>query len=121
MRRFLIDFATAERMKMQINEPSVAYRDVLGFEQSVAGTEIQETLQGAAKSLAQEIAQRVTDINGAPPSAMFLAGGGSKLLGLKELVAEALGMDQRRVALAGNNYDISPWRRRLGTGASASQ
>ena len=106
MRRFLIDFATAERMKMQINEPSVAYRDVLGFEQSVAGTEIQETLQGAAKSLAQEIAQRVTDINGAPPSAMFLAGGGSKLLGLK-----ALGMDQRRVALAGNNYDISAFSR----------
>ena len=96
---------------MQINEPSVAYRDVLGFEQSVAGTEIQETLQGAAKSLAQEIAQRVTDINGAPPSAMFLAGGGSKLLGLKELVAEALGMDQRRVALAGNNYDISAFSR----------
>ena len=111
MRRFLIDFATAERMKMQINEPSVTYRDVLGFEQSVAGTEIQETLQGAAKSLAQEIAQRVTDINGAPPSAMFLAGGGSKLLGLKELVAEALGMDQRRVALAGNNYDISAFSR----------
>ena len=111
MRRFFIDFATAERMKMQINEPSVAYRDVLGFEQSVAGTEIQETLQGAAKSLAQEIAQRVTDINGAPPSAMFLAGGGSKLLGLKELVAEALGMDQRRVALAGNNYDISAFSR----------
>ena len=111
MRRFLIDYATAERMKMQINEPSVAYRDVLGFEQSVAGTEIQETLQGAAKSLAQEIAQRVTDINGAPPSAMFLAGGGSKLLGLKELVAEALGMDQRRVALAGNNYDISAFSR----------
>ena len=111
MRRFLIDFATAERMKMQINEPSVAYRDVLGLEQSVAGTEIQETLQGAAKSLAQEIAQRVTDINGAPPSAMFLAGGGSKLLGLKELVAEALGMDQRRVALAGNNYDISAFSR----------
>ena len=111
MRRFLIDFATAERMKMQINEPSVTYRDVLGFEQSVAGTEIQETLQGATKSLAQEIAQRVTDINGAPPSAMFLAGGGSKLLGLKELVAEALGMDQRRVALAGNNYDISAFSR----------
>ena len=111
MRRFLIDFATAERMKMQINEPSVAYRDVLGFEQSVAGTEIQETLQGAAKSLAQEIAQRVTDINGAPPSAMFLAGGGSKLLGLMEQVAEALGMDQRRVALAGNNYDISAFSR----------
>ena len=111
MRRFLIDFATAERMKMQASEPTVAYRDVLGFEQSVTGSEIQETLQGAAKALAQEITQRVMGINGAPPSAMFLAGGGSKLLGLKELVAEALGMDQRRVALAGNNYDISAFSR----------
>lgn len=111
MRRFLIDFATAERMKMQLNEPTVAYRDVLGLEQTVAGTEIQETLRGAAKALAQEIAQRVTGINGTPPSAMFLAGGGSKLLGLRELVAQELGMDERRVALAGNNYDISAFSR----------
>ena len=111
MRRFLIDFATAERMKMQINESAVVYRDVLGLEQSVSGEEIQETLQGAARALAQEIAQRVTGINGAPHSAMCLAGGGSKLLGLRELVAEALGMDSRRVALAGNNYDISAFSR----------
>ncbi len=111
MRRFLIDFATAERMKMQLNEATVSYRDILGLEQSVAGSEIQETLKSAAKALAQEIAQRVTGINGAPPSAMFLAGGGSKLLGLRELVAQELGMDERRVALAGNNYDISAFSR----------
>ena len=42
---------------------------------------------------------------------MFLAGGGSKLLGLRELVAQELGMDERRVALAGNNYDISAFSR----------
>ena len=47
----------------------------------------------------------MTGLNGASPSAMFLAGGGSKLLGLRELVAQELGMDERRVALAGNNYD----------------
>ena len=89
MRRFLIDFATAERMKMQLNEATIAYRDVLGLEQTVAGTEIQETLRGAAKALAQEIAQRVTGLNGASPSAMFLAGGGSKLLGLREQIGRA--------------------------------
>ena len=111
MRRFLIDFATAERMKMLLNEATVSYRDILGLEQSVAGSEIQETLKSAAKALAQEIAQRVTGINGAPPSAMFLAGGGSKLLGLREMVAQELGMDERRVALAGNNYDISAFSR----------
>ena len=111
MRRFLINFATAERMKMQLNEPTVVYRDVLGLEQSISGTEIQETLKNAAKALAQEIAQRIIRINGTSPSALFLAGGGSKLLGLRELVAQELDMDERRVALAGNNYDISAFSR----------
>ena len=107
MRRYLIDFATAERMKTQLDEPTVAYRDVLGLEQTVPGEEIRGALQDATKLLAQEIAQRVTGINGTAPSALFLAGGGSKLRGLRELVAQALEMDERRVALAGNNYEIS--------------
>ncbi len=107
MRQYLVDFATAERMKMQLSEPTITYRDVLGLEQGVPGPQVREALLGAAKALAQEIAQRVVAINGAPPSAMFLAGGGSKLLGLMEQVAQELEMDERRVALAGNNYDIS--------------
>ncbi|MDE7260878.1 MAG: pilus assembly protein PilM [Oscillospiraceae bacterium] len=107
MRRYLIDFATAERMKTLLDEPTVTYRDVLGLEQTITGEEIQETLQDAAKLLAQEISQHVTTINGGAPSALFLAGGGSKLRGLRELVAKALEMDERRVALAGNNYEIS--------------
>ena len=46
-------------------------------------------------------------LNGAPPSALFLAGGGSKLEGLRDLVAEALDQGETRVALAGNNYEIT--------------
>ena len=107
MRHYLTNFATAERMKMELDSPTITYRDVLGLEQSVPGQQVRETIQSAAKSLADEIAQRVVGINGAPPSAMFLAGGGSKLLGLRDLVAQALDMDEKRVALAGNNYDIS--------------
>ena len=107
MRRFLIPFQTAERMKMELDTQTITYRDVLGLEQSVPSAEVREALLGAAKSLSKEIAQRVVDINGAPPSAMFLAGGGSKLLGLKQLVAQALEMDEKRVALAGNNYEMS--------------
>ena len=107
MRAYLVTFATAERMKMELDAPTIAYRDVLGLEQSVPGNQVRDVLQGAARSLAQEIAQRVVALNGAPPSAMFLAGGGSKLLGIKELVAQALEMDEKRVALAGNNFDMS--------------
>ena len=107
MRRYLIPFATAERMKTQLREETITYRDVLGLEQSVPGAQVAEAIQQPAQALAQEIAQRVVALNGAPPSALFLAGGGSKLEGLREMVAEALKMDQRRVALAGNNYEMT--------------
>jgi len=107
MRLYLVPFATAERMKMQMNEPSISYRDVLGLEQHVSGAEVRQAIQKPAQALAQEIAQRVSALNSGTPSALFLAGGGSKLEGLRELVAKALDMDESRVALAGNNYEIT--------------
>ena len=107
MRLYLVPFATAERMKTQMNEASISYRDVLGLDQTISGTEIRQAVQKPARILAQEIAQRVSTLNGGAPSALFLAGGGSKLDGLRELVAEALDMDENRVALAGNNYEIT--------------
>lgn len=107
MRRFLVPFSTAERMKTQMEEESVTYRDVLGLEQTISGELVRETVRQPAQTLAKEIAQRVVSLNGGPPSALFLAGGGSKLEGLRELMAEALDMDENRVALAGNNYEIT--------------
>ncbi len=107
MRRFLVPFATAERMKTQMEDDTITYRDVLGLEQSIPGALVRETVQQPARALAQEIAQRVKALNGGVPSALFLAGGGSKLEGIRELVAEALDMDDSRVALAGNNYEIT--------------
>lgn len=107
MRHYLVDFATAERMKTQLDASTIVYRDVLGLEQTTSGTEVQSAAENATQTLAQEIAQRIVELNGASPSAVFLAGGGSKLLGLQERVATVLKMDQRRVALAGNNYEKS--------------
>ena len=107
MRHYLVDFTTAERMKTQLDSSAVVYRDVLGLEQTTTGADLQKTVEPCAKALAQEIANHVLQLNGASPSAIFLAGGGSKLRGLLERVADALDMDQRRAALAGNNYEKS--------------
>ena len=107
MRRFLVPFATAERMKTQMGAANITYRDVLGLEQSIPGELVRETVRQPAQMLAQEIAPRVTALNGGAPSALFLAGGGSKLEGLRDLVAEALEMEENRVALAGNNYEMT--------------
>ena len=57
--------------------------------------------------LAGAIAEQIQSLNGAAPSAVFLAGGGSKLDGLGKKVAAGLGMDERRVAVAGNNFSKS--------------
>ena len=107
MRHYLVDFTTAERMKAQLDSSTVVYRDVLGLEQTTTGTDLQKTIEPSAQALAQEIARHVLALNGGSPSAIFLAGGGSKLRGLLERVAGALEMDQRRAALAGNNYEKS--------------
>ena len=108
MRAFLVDFATAERLKAGLSggEP-LEFRDILGLEQQVAPEALRQAVEQPAKALAEELCRRIVDLNGGAPSALFLAGGGSKLDGLKELMARTLGMDPRRVAVAGEHFQKS--------------
>lgn len=108
MKEFLVDYGTAEDMKARLGQcDTLTFTDILGQEQSCTTQQVQAVLEPAARLLAQEIAQRVLSLNGAAPSALFLAGGGSKLSGLREKVAEALDMDVRRVAVAGGHFKTS--------------
>lgn len=105
MRAFLVDFQTAEEMKRGLRPGEDArYTDILGLENTAAFEEIHAVIQEPMGRLAEAIAAQVTELNGGPPSALFLAGGGSKLDGLRERVAASLGMDERRVAIAGTNF-----------------
>ena len=78
MRHYLVDFDTAERMKTQLDASTIVYRDVLGLDQTTSGAEVQSAAENATQTLAQEISQRIVDLNGASPSAVFLAGGKSE-------------------------------------------
>lgn len=105
MRAFLVDFQTAEEMKRGLRPgEDVRYTDILGLENTAAFEEIHAAIQEPMGRLAEAIAAQVTELNGGAPSALFLAGGGSKLEGLREKVAASLGMDERRVAIAGSNF-----------------
>ena len=108
MQAYLVDFAMAESMKRNLcpGEP-IPYRDVLGLENSVSYEELVAVTQEPMERLAQAIATQVVEVNGKAPSALFLAGGGSKLTGLRERVVACLEMDDRRVAIAGNNFEKS--------------
>lgn len=106
MKKLLIDFKTAENLKMAIGgkEP-LRYTDILGMQHKCTLPKIVDLIQPAVEQLAKEIAAKILELNGMAPSAVFLAGGGSKLYGLRQVVAEQLKMDEVRVTIAGNHFE----------------
>ncbi len=107
MREYLTDYPTAERMKTELGvKQLIAFTDILGLEQSVESEEIFTKLEPAIENLATEIGEQILQLNGTAPSALFLAGGGSKFHGLCQRVADTLKMDPRRVALAGGHFKV---------------
>lgn len=106
MKQLLVDFQTGEALKMGIGgQGPLHYTDILGIAHECTSEQLVELTAPAVKVLAEEIADKVIELNGGPPSAAFLAGGGSKLYGLRAAVAQALGMDDMRVAIAGNHFE----------------
>ncbi|MEY8387097.1 cell division FtsA domain-containing protein [Oscillospiraceae bacterium 38-13] len=110
MKAYLVDFQTAEEMKRTLTPGGEAhYTDILGLENTASYEDIHSAIQEPMGRLAEAIASQVSELNGGAPSALFLAGGGSKLDGLRERVAISLGMDERRVAVAGSNFAKSAY------------
>lgn len=106
MQEYLIDFETAERMKFAASagEPSFEYADVLGFPYTVSREEILERIRPTVEDLAEQIARGILSVNNDPPKAVFMVGGGSRTPELCQRVAAALGIEENKVAIGGNNY-----------------
>jgi len=106
MRSLLVDFQTGERMKTELStEKVIRYTDILSIQHEMKPSELQEVMEPGIRALAQEICKRILELNEKVPSAVFLAGGGSKLSGLRECVAAELKIDAQRVAVAGDHFD----------------
>ncbi|MBP1758657.1 MAG: ftsA [Firmicutes bacterium] len=108
MQAYLVDFFTAERLKAGLSgtEP-LPFTDVLGVENQLDPSAVDNAVSAAVQKLASELSHQVLALNDGSPSALFLSGGGSKLNGLRGLVAAALDIAPQRVAIAGNNFKIS--------------
>lgn len=108
MKQFLVDFNTAEKIKFHIEDmENITFTDILGMEQTVKREEVLEYVKEPMRDLCEEISKQIVEVNGSVPSAVFLAGGGSKQTGLREAIAEHLNMDIKRVAVAGNNFKMT--------------
>ncbi len=108
MKSRLVDYKSAEEMKSKLSgaEP-IVYTDILGIESTVSPSDLLLEISDVTNELANAISQCILSVNKTAPSAVFLAGGGSKLFGLQKAVASVLNMDENRVAIAGGHFKNS--------------
>lgn len=106
VQQYLVDFETAERMKLSISEKEIPYTDILGFDHTVKGEELADSLAGTIDELARTISDNISEVNGGAPAAVLLVGGGSLIPGITGRVAEYLRLPPERVAVGGKNLRV---------------
>ena len=99
----LVDFAGAESIKRQIGAgDEVTYHDIIGLPQTMPSKKLLEVLEPAITRLAEEAAQKIVELNGGKPvSAVFVVGGGGKIPGYTDRLAEKIGIQHQRSVLRG--------------------
>lgn len=103
--KYLVDFDTAEEIKLSAMSETIEFTDILGIEHTVSGKELCGDLFPSVERLADTIVEHILDVNGgAAPQAIFLVGGGSLISELPRLVAEKLSIPETRVAVGGQVY-----------------
>ncbi|QXM05640.1 cell division FtsA domain-containing protein [Crassaminicella indica] len=101
-KEFLLDFDTAERLKVELNKKdSHTFEDIVGIPYTMTTEEIVDKIAPVIEKLAFEIAEKVIQYNGKSPSAVFCIGGGSQIPTLTKYLADKLGLRPERVAIRG--------------------
>lgn len=100
---FLVDFKTAEAMKLaSTTEKEVTYKDIMSISHTIPAEEVWEVLKPVVDKIAIEVAAKIKELNGDKTvSACFVVGGGGKVHGFTEKLAEQLDIPEERVALRG--------------------
>ena len=103
-KKCLVDFNTAEVIKLSMNNENgpITYKDIMGLTQDVQVEDLRLEAEPIIDRIAKEAAEKIIEINGGKStSAVFIVGGGGKMLGYTEKVANYLNLPKERVAVRG--------------------
>lgn len=102
-KKYLVDFETAERVKRAATKrKAVSFKNILGEAFKLDPKEIQNTAKEAMSYIVEKVSDKITELNGGNPvSAVFVVGGGGKMPGFTELMAERIGLPKNRVKIQG--------------------
>lgn len=99
----LVDFKTAEMIKRKAGEQDeVEYKDIMGLVQKISREKIHEVAAPVIRGMAKQVSDKIKELNGDKSvSAVFVVGGGGKLAGYTDALAEELDIQKERVAVRG--------------------
>lgn len=100
----LVDFKLAEKIKLETStkKKNITYKDIMGLKQTAAREDVLADIKDTVAHIAKAVAEQIMQLNGEKPvSAVFVVGGGGKVTGFTEKIAEYLKIPKERVALRG--------------------
>ena len=103
VQHFLVDFNMAESIKLQsTTSDTITYKDIMSIEHTIPAQDVWDVAAPVVDSIAQEVSAKIRELNGDKTvSACFVVGGGGKIHGFTEKLAEDLDLPEERVALRG--------------------
>lgn len=103
-KHYLTDFVEAEKLKCQsTTRKQVTCHDIMGLSHKVTSDEVKEVVNQTVREITRQVADKIKELNGGKTvSAVFVVGGGGKVGGFVESLAEYLELPEERVALRGS-------------------
>lgn len=102
-KHYLVDFKQAEKIKFSSSgKKNITFKDIMGTKVSIPPEEVIELTSHVTKRITEDVADKIKELNGGRAvSAVFIVGGGGKIPGFTQFLAQYLELPEARVALRG--------------------
>ncbi len=103
VKEYLVEFDMAEKIKLAVDKKKpISYTDIMGLTYKTTREDVLHILEPTMNKMAEDISKKIKELNGGKSvNAVFVVGGGGKVPGFTEKLAENLGILKERVALRG--------------------
>lgn len=103
VQHYLVDFKTAEHIKLSAgSNKEIEFKDIMTISHTIPAKEVWDLTEDLVDRMATAVAEKIIALNGDKTvSATFVVGGGGKIHGFTEMLADKLELPYERVALRG--------------------
>ncbi|WGS64814.1 cell division protein FtsA [Marinitoga aeolica] len=101
-KELLVDFKTAELIKRTLNSDDneiIKYKDILDFEHEITKEEIMQIIEPVIEEITSKISEKILELNGKPPIAVMVVGGGGKVPEFIDKLSLKLNLSRNRITL----------------------